>query len=522
MSDMPAPGARPKRPSAFPYKAFVRRKSSEQLAAQFEGEALKRSLGPANLISLGVGCIIGTGIFVLTGQAAANFAGPAIILSFVVAGLACAFAGLCYAEMASTLPVSGSAYAYSYATLGEGMAWIMGLLLLLEYGLAASTVAVGWSGYVTSFLAEFGVIVPAALTGPPGSVVTAADGTSVATVFNLPAFLGVLMVTALLVIGVTESARVNNIIVAIKVTVILAFIAIGFFYVNPDNWTPFIPAPEPAPAGTPDQTSPMSLLAGLFGGGSEEATRYGLGGMFRAAAIIFFAYVGFEAVSAAAPEAKNPKRDLPVGILGSLFICTILYMLVSLVLIGVVSDFRVLNVPDPIALAVDQIGLGWFSFLIKLGAVAGLSSVMLVLVYGQTRIFYAMARDKLLPDVIAAVHPRFQTPWINTIIVGAAVALGASLLSLDRLADLVSLGTLAAFSIVCGAVMWLRSARPEMERPFRVPAYPLIPLAGIATCVFLMLSIPLHTYVIIGGYLVAGIVLYLLYGARRTHAHHGG
>ncbi|MGJ3231412.1 MAG: amino acid permease [Oceanicaulis sp.] len=477
-------------PSRSPWRRLFARKSVALVQSQFHGEELHRHLGPINLTSLGVGCIIGAGIFVITGQAAAAHAGPAIILSFVLAGFVCAFAGLCYAELASVLPVSGSAYTYAYTVLGEIVAWIMGLLLVLEYGLAASTVAVGWSGYVTSLLSDFGILIPATLAAPTGSLVTLADGTTATALLNLPALLGVAAVTGLLVLGVSESARVNNLFVVLKVAVLLAFIVIGFFYVDRANWTPFIP---------PHQ------------GGDA----FGIQGVFRAAAIIFFAYVGFEAVSTAAAEAKNPQRDLPIGIIGALSISTALYMLTALVLTGIVP-FTLLAVPDPMARAVDEIGLGWFSFAIKAGAVLGLSSVMLVLIYGQTRIFYTMGKDGLLPGLFSRLHSTRKTPWINTVIVGGAVAAAAATTPIKVLGDLVSLGTLAAFAMVCVSVMYLRASHPELPRPFKVPFYPLTPILGVLTCAFLMIQMPVHNFMLIGAYLAVGLVVYFTYGLRHS------
>ncbi|MBY0511572.1 MAG: amino acid permease, partial [Rhodospirillaceae bacterium] len=421
-------------------------KSVEQMHAEHQGGELKKSLGALNLVLLGIGCIIGAGIYVMTGNAAANYAGPSVMLSFIIAGTACGFAGLCYAELASTMPVAGSAYTYSYATMGELIAWIMGWLLVLEYGVAAATVAAGWSGYVTSLLKDFGVLIPAELSH--SMIQSTADATGhlifqVTNNFNLVGTAGMLLVTGLLVLGVSESATVNNVIVFIKVGVLLAFIIMGVGFIQPENWTPFIP---------PNQ------------GGFV----YGVQGVFRAASVIFFAYVGFEAVSTAAAEAKNPSRDMPIGILGSLFVCTAIYIAVAAVLTGVVS-YKDLGVPEPIAVAVDRMGMPWFSFLIKVGAVAGLSSVMLILTYGQSRIFYSMARDGLLPKAFAIIHPRFRTPWIGTIVLGALIAIAASLLPISILGDLVSLGTSFAFGIVCLTVMYLRSNRPDLHRPFRVP-----------------------------------------------------
>lgn len=427
------------------------KKSVEQVQRELNNHQLKRSLGKWNLLFLGIGCIIGAGIYVMTGNAAANFAGPAVTLSFIVAFFACVFAGLCYAELAATMPVAGSAYTYSYTTLGELFAWVMGWLLVLEYGVAASTVAAGWSGNVVSLLANFGLSIPAVWTTSFVQAVQSEGGLTFITGggANLLGGAGILAVTALLVLGISESASVNNVIVAIKVGVLLLFIGVGALFIFHhqaaaiDHWTPFIPP-------------------------NEGGFKYGLPGIFRAASVIFFAYVGFEAVSTAAAEAKNPQKDIPFGILGSLMVCTIIYMLIAAVLTGIV-DFRELGVPAPIALAVDRMGTDWFSILIKVGAVAGLSSVMLILTYGQTRVFYAMARDGLLPRFFAQLHGTFRTPWIGTIVLGTVIAIAASLLPIEILGDLVSLGTATAFGIVCLSVMYLRTRENQLERPFSIP-----------------------------------------------------
>jgi len=504
---------------------FFLKKSIASIQKEAARSELKRSLGPINLISLGVGAIIGAGIFVLTGQVASANAGPAIMLSFVVAGIACALAGLCYAELASTMPVSGSAYTYAYGTLGEVFAWIMGWLLVLEYGIAASTVAVGWSGYVVSILKDFGVVLPmitvagqeVAQWGTPLIQAVPTDAGNVAFQLtgglNIIAALGIGMVTMLLVIGVSESANVNNIIVVIKVIVLLTFIAVGIAYINPANWHPFIPE------------------------ATGEPGEFGVGGIFRGAAIIFFAYVGFEAVSTAAAEAKNPSKDVPIGILGALVICTVIYMAVAAVMTGVVP-YKELASPAPIAVAIDRMGLEWanlpfnnaegqpfnaISLMIKIGAITGLSSVMLVLVYGQTRIFYTMARDGLLPKVFAAIHPRFLTPWMGTILLGVLIAVAASFLPISLLGDLVSLGTAVAFSIVCLSVIYLRIKHPELPRPFRVPGGIATAVAGILACMFLawqnfkpmiqhaMDDNPLPL-ILLASYAAVGAVVYIGYG----------
>ncbi|HEY4583170.1 MAG TPA: amino acid permease [Lysobacter sp.] len=490
---------------------MLARKSVAQVQRETETSQLKRTLGPWNLVFLGIGCIIGAGIFVRTGNAAALHAGPAVLISFLVAGIVCALAGLCYAELSSTLPVSGSAYTYSYTTIGEFAAWIMGALLLLEYGLAASVVAVGWSGYVVSLLADYGVVIPPELTGPAGHAlmrdgapVLDASGAPVTTLFNLPAFLICMTLAALLVVGVSESAKVNNVIVAIKMAVILAFIAIVGWYVIEHldtlkaNWDPFIP--------------PAS-------GGKGE---FGWGGVFRAASIVFFAYIGFEAVSTAGQEAKNPKKDMPIGIIGSLLVCTILYILVSIVLTLVVN-YRMLNVPDPVAVAVDALGpqWSWFAKLIKVGAIIGLTSVVLVLMYGQTRIFYTMARDGLLPRVFATIHPRFKTPWVNTVLVGLLTAFAAAFFDINTLGDMTSVGTLAAFGIVCLSVIWLRMTHPEIPRGFRVPLYPVLPAAGILACFALIFTVETRVLVFFAWYALGAIVLYFLYGMRNSRLNKG-
>jgi len=475
------------------------RKTVAQVQRETQTSELKRSLGPWNLVFLGIGCIIGAGIFVRTGNAAALHAGPAVLLSFVVAGIVCAFAGLCYAELSSTLPVSGSAYTYSYTTIGEFAAWVMGALLLLEYGLAASVVSVGWSGYMVSLLADIGIIVPPELTGPAGYPKTLADGTIVTTVFNLPAFLVCAVLAGLLCLGVSESARVNNIIVAIKVSVLTAFILVGGYIILTNwstfapNWDPFIPEP------------------------TGKDGEFGVSGILRAASIVFFAYIGFEAVSTAAQEAKNPAKDMPFGIIGSLVACTIIYILVSIVLTLIVP-YNQLNVPDPVAVAVDAFGpqWAWFASTIKVGAIIGLTSVILVLMYGQTRIFYTMARDGLLPKLFSRVHPKFRTPWINTLVVGLAVAIAGGFFDINFLGDATSVGTLAAFAIVCLTVIWLRRTHPEIPRGYRVPLYPVVPALGIVTCVWLISTVPAHVLIFFAWYVLGAVVLYFVYGMHNS------
>lgn len=492
------------------------KKSVARIQQEAMQSALKRSLGKWNLVSMGIGCIIGTGIFVMTGTAAAHMAGPALVFSFVLAGIACAFAGLCYAEMASMLPISGSAYTYSYATSGELIAWIMGWLLLLEYGVAAATVSVGWSGYVVSFLRDFGVFFPPELTVAwgekikieeslfplfteqgylfdAGGYLLTASGAFVTGLFNVPAAVAIVMVTMLLIVGVSESARVNNFIVFVKLSVLLLFICIGVLYIDLDNWHPFIP-----PQLTDEHGVPIE-------------GKFGFSGIQAAASWIFFAYVGFEAVSTAAAEAKDPQKDMPFGILGSLIVCTVIYMLVSAVLTGVVH-YSHLGVPDPLAVAANEIGISWFKYAVKVGAIMGLSSVMLVLLYGQTRIFYIMSRDGLLPQAFCKVHPKFHTPYVNTMLVGAAVAAAAGLVSLDALGNLVNLGTLMAFMLVCFSVFYLHYKSPEIERPFRTPGKPVTPILGILCCGYLIYHLPDDTFKAIGVYLAIGLAVYFLYG----------
>jgi len=468
------------------------KKDIDHLLKEADGHTLKRTLGRLNLITLGIGAIIGAGIFVLTCEVAANYSGPAIVISFLIAALACACAGLCYAELASMIPIAGSAYTYTYATIGEFFAWIIGWDLIIEYLFAASTVSVGWSGYVVSLLKNFNITLSPALTSAP----VAYDGDLHQFILtdglmNLPAMLIVGAITALLILGVHESAKFNNVIVAIKTTVIVVFIIAGIGYMNTDNWFPFIPE-----------------NTGEFG-------HYGWSGIFRGAAVIFFAYIGFDAVSTAAQEAKNPQKDLPWGILGSLIVCTFLYILVALVLTGLVP-FPNLGVPDPIALGVDAIGWKWLSWLIKAGAIAGLTSVILVMLLGQPRIFFTMSKDGLLPPAFGKVHHKYGTPYISTIITGLFAMLLAGLFPIGVLSKLVSLGTLLAFAMVCLAILVLRKSKPELPRPFKTPFTPFIPVLGIVSCLAQMAFLNKYAWQIMAVWMAVGVLVYFAYGRSNA------
>jgi len=466
---------------------------------------LKRVLGPWSLTSLGIGCIIGAGIFVITGYAAHYKAGPALLISFVVAGLACVFSALCYAEFASMAPVAGSAYTYAYATLGEFFAWVIGWDLILEYTVASASVAHGWSKYFQNFIGIFGLKVPTAMSNAPfdfdpskGVFTLTGSG------FDLPALVIVAILTIVLVLGIRESSRFNNVMVGIKVAIVLLVIGVGVFFIKPANWHPF------APFGW----AGLSLFGKAFWGqtGPDGAPV----GMLAGAAMIFFAYIGFDSVSTHAEEARNPQRDVPIGIIASLIVCTVLYVGVTIVLTGMVP-YDQIDVDAPIAVAFQHAGLRWARYIIALGAVVGITSVMLVLMLSQPRVLLAIARDGLLPEgFFGAVHPRFRTPWKSTILTGVMVGAMASFIPLGILAELVNIGTLLAFVIVCIAVLVMRYVHPQAERPFRCPWVPAVPVLGVLLCLVLMFSLPWQNWVRLLIWMVAGMFIYFLYGRHHS------
>jgi APA family basic amino acid/polyamine antiporter len=479
--------------------SVMRTKSIEQSIADTEEpeHKLRRELGPISLTAWGIGVVIGTGIFVLTGVAAATRAGPAVSLSFVIAGVACALAALCYAEFASTVPVAGSAYTFTYASMGELLAWIIGWDLVLEFTVAAATVAVGWSGYFSSLLADAGIALPSSIAGENATV-------------NLPAALIVCVLTAVLVTGVKVSARVNSTIVAVKLAIVLFVIIAGLTFIKSGNWSPFIPPAGPPQAGSDLETTP--LIQVLFG---QQTSTFGVGGIFAGAALVFFAYIGFDIVATAAEETRHPQRDMPIGILGSLGICTVLYILVSLVVTGMVPYTR-LDVAAPLAFAFQANGLTWASTIISLGALAGLTTVMMILIFGQTRVGFAMSRDGLLPRALSRVHPEYRTPHRLTLITGGAVAILAAVVPLNTLADLTNIGTLFAFVLVSSGVVVLRRSRPDLPRAFRTPAVPLIPILSVLACAYLMLNLVVATWLRFVAWMALGLIVYFAYSARRS------
>ncbi len=459
---------------------FRTKNLDDMIAHSKKPGGLAKVLGPFDLVLMGIGAIVGTGIFVLTGTGALT-AGPALSLSFVVAAVACCFAALCYAEFASTVPVAGSIYTYSYATLGELAAWMIGWDLLLEYGLAAAAVSVGWSGYFQSLLAGFGITLPAALTAAPGAL------PGVTTFINLPALVIMLLLTAMLGWGVRESARLNNIMVAIKVGVVLLFIIFGARHVQPANWQPYMP--------------------------------FGYHGMLSAAALVFFAFIGFDAVTSAAEEVKKPSRDLPIGIIGSLAVCAVLYVVVSAIMTGIVPYQKFLGVDHPVSLALQYAGENWIAGFVDLGAILGMTTVILVMAFGQTRIIFAMSRDCLLPKRLSTVHPRFHTPFFATWLVGIVFGLIAAVIPLNILAELINIGTLAAFTMVSIAVVVLRKKRPDLPRAFRCPGVPYVPALAVILCVGLMTFLSWVTWMAFTIWLVIGLVIYFGYARRRSLLH---
>ena len=482
------------------------RKPLKLLLEEMEGDnRLRRVLGPVQLTSLGVGAVIGTGIFVLTGKAAHDTTGPALMLSFLAAGIACIFAALCYAEFASMVPVAGSAYTYAYATMGELFAWIIGWDLILEYAVASSTVAHGWSHYFQDLIGIFGLEIPHVLSTAPFDYDPALGRiVSTGAFFDLPAVVIAAVITTILVIGIRESAGFNTAMVIVKLAIVFLVIGLGAFYIDPDNWKPF------APFGLTGVSFFGKTIFGMEGKGGEPL------GMLAGAAVIFFAYIGFDSISTHAEESRNPRRDVPIAIITSLILCTVLYIAVAAVLTGMVP-YDQIDIDAPVSNAFKQRGLHWAQFVIALGALTGITSVMLVMMLSQPRIWLAMARDGLVPrSFFGAVHERFRTPWKATILTGIFVATLGAFLPLRILAELVNIGTLLAFVMVCGAVLIMRRTHPDADRPFRAPLVPLVPIGGIGCCLLLMFSLPAENWLRLGLWLLAGFVIYFAYGRRHS------
>jgi APA family basic amino acid/polyamine antiporter len=477
---------------------FATKPLSRILAESESDNALRRTLGPISLISLGVGGIIGAGIFTLTGVAAAQKAGPGLVISFILAAVGCVFAGLCYSEFSTMIPIAGSAYTYAYATMGELIAWIIGWDLVLEYSVGAATVSIGWSQTLVSLLTHLGITLPPRLIASPWQPVAMPDGSTVYGLFNLPAVLIVVAVSLLLMLGIRESAGVNNIIVVLKVAVILVFISIGWSYIRPENLTPLIP---------PNTT-------GHFG-------EFGYSGLLAGAGVIFFAYIGFDAVSTAAQEAKLPRRDMPIGIIGSLLVCTVLFILYTHVLTGIVP-YRELNVAAPLSLALNHIPYGWLNTMMNLAVLAGLTSVMLVMLLGQSRVFFSMANDRLLPKLFRDVHPKFRTPWRCNLVLMIFVSLFAAFAPISVVGQMTSIGTLFAFLIVCGGIIIMRRTNPNASRPFRTPWVPLVPLSGIVVNLAMMLGLGWSNWLRLVVWLVIGMVIYFAYSRSRSLLYNRG
>lgn len=476
---------------------LFRKKNLDRMLAEsanLKADGMKRHLTATNLVTLGVGAIVGVGIFVVTGKAAANFAGPALTISFIISALACVMAGLCYAEFASMIPVAGSVYAYSYTTIGEFPAWFIGWILILEYLLACASVAVGWSEYVVNLLNDINIHIPDHLLQSPFGYTPEAGWHMTGALFNFPAVAIIALLTSFLLGGIKQSAWVNNVVVIIKVGVILLFVGFGLSYIDISNWDPYIPPADPNDFG-----------------------KYGWGGILRGAAVVFYAYLGFDALSTAAQEAKDPQRDMPKGILYSLGICTILYIAVTAVLTGILN-YKFLDVSAPIAAAIDHTGdgLAWLSPFIKIGAIAGLSSVILVMMLGQSRIYYAISKDGLLPSYLGQISKKTGIPKRATIFSGAITIIIAALVPMQVMTDLVSIGTLLAFAMVCITIMILRKTRPDIKRPFKVPFSPFIPLLGAFICFLQMVSLPADAWIRLVCWSLVGIFIYFIYGKKNS------